>query len=148
MAYSFLQVPRPYFHLMWLANQTMLVLTILATGIDFAKQLSGQDCGTTFEELYAGACVGTAAWTAIQGLWFIILIFALYKVSAYLSDPVGNGCTDYNLSVDLNNLWMESLRLLAAGSRGLPSALAGNSLHLQRHADADTENAVQFGFAL
>jgi len=60
MAYSSLQVPRPYFHLMWLANQTMLVLTILATSIDFAKQARGQTCGATYEDQFHGACVGAA----------------------------------------------------------------------------------------
>ena len=79
----------------------------------------------------------------IEGLWYIILIFAIYKVSSYLSDPMGNGCTDYDLSVDMNNLWMDSLRLLAAGSRGLPPVLAGNAMHLQRHCGEEKE---KFGF--
>lgn len=147
-AYSSLQVPRPYFHLMWLANQTMLILTIMSTSLAFAKQLNGQGCGAVYEELYSGVCLGAAIWCAIEGLWYIILIFAIYKVSSYLSDPMGNGCSDYDLSVDMNNLWMDSLRLLAAGSRGLPPVLAGNSMHLQRHCSDVPENKdnAKYGF--
>jgi len=48
-----------------------------------------------------------------------LLFICCPQVGALLSDPVGNGTTDYNLSVDLDGLWTESLRLLAS-THGIP----------------------------
>mmetsp|Transcript_25693 Transcript_25693/g.64175 ORF Transcript_25693/g.64175 Transcript_25693/m.64175 type:complete len:185 (+) Transcript_25693:3-557(+) len=118
IGYATLQVPRPYFHLMWVSVQTFLFVTIWNTGVDLGKDLRGE-C-RTIEGFDMETCYANVIWMILSEFWLIFMFFALYKVAVRLSDPIGNGSSDYDLSVDLDGMWRENLRLFISEGAALP----------------------------
>ena len=67
----------------------------------FAEKMRGGCSDFWVQEREGEACHGYAVLIVLLTYWLFILVWGLYKVAARLSDPVGNGATDWCLWKDL-----------------------------------------------
>ena len=106
IAYQVCAIPKPYFHLMTMLTHLYLVLELLSASgrVADAWTLIDDD-----EKSWPLQFVVEISCTLIS----VVVLMAMWRTAIWLSDPVGDDVTDYDIDFDLRNLWAESLEVLS-----------------------------------
>ena len=71
----------------------------------------------------------------------IFVITAMWRTAIWLSDPVGDDHVDYDMDLDLRNLWEESLETLEHMTPSSASGADDTTERVLKHALYHTERA-------
>lgn len=117
IAYSVTTLPKPYFHLATALTHTYVILeSISAAGrIGDAYALHADDgpCAVDPDAIDCdGSLTMVSASNAVLQVCVIITLVSMWRVCVWLSDPVGDDVTDYDLDFDLRNNWMQGLEAI------------------------------------
>jgi len=105
VAYQLTPVPKPYFHLMTTLTHVYLLLEIISASARVVEAWEGR----ADDEGWLQALVMQVVCT----IFSILVLMAMWRTAIWLSNPVGNDVTDYDLDFDLRGLWEESLETLS-----------------------------------
>ena len=120
------QIPRPFFHSMWLGIQVFIINISWRASWDWAFALRG-DCSPDFvpsSNVFSNnPCIGNGFIQLIAAGWLAIIMFSLFETGVQLCEPFSNGPCDYDLANDLDNNWRSSLRIMySLETQGFPPA--------------------------
>ena len=101
IAYQLTTIPKPYFHLMTTLTHSYLLLELTAA----AERIVS--AANTNPVLAAEVAVNLAC-----GVVSVFVLMSMWRTAIWLSNPVGDDVTDYDLDFDLRGLWEESLETL------------------------------------
>ena len=118
IAYTICQIPLVYFHIMSMGVHIFLAVTSWDQAITFALRWKS-DCTLRDDDGFpkdSEICNhrSGAVMVIIGQVLVIYLFFGLYMAAVWMSDPMGTQVSNYNMQVDLDNLWAESLNSIAA----------------------------------
>ena len=118
IAYTITQIPLVYFHIMTTSVHVFLGVNSWESAIAFTKRWLS-DCTEAdddgFQDDGLRQCHTGGALVIVVGQLLIIYLFiGLWMAAVWMADPMGTQVANYDLLVDLQNLWMESLNCIVA----------------------------------
>lgn len=111
IAYTITQMPLVYFHIQGCAVHFFTALSSWQSANHFVFSQS-QNCDLADDADCPAYGYGTI--TVIGQLVLIYMFVGLYQASVWMSDPMGTAASNYDLEVDLKNLWTEALNCIKA----------------------------------
>ena len=104
LLYQVTSIPKPYFHLMSLVTHVYLILELMSSSARVADAWSLVDEDESSPLSFVTQFIGTVL--------CILVLMAMWRTNIWLSDPVGDDVTDYDLDFDVRTMWSESLEML------------------------------------
>ena len=104
-------MPLVYFHIQGCAVHFFTALSSWQSANDFVFSQSS-NCDLADDDDCPKYGYGTMC--LIGQLVFIYMFVGLYQASVWMSDPMGTAASNYDLEVDLKNLWTEALNSIKA----------------------------------
>jgi hypothetical protein len=134
IAYTLQQPPLIYFHAVYVVTNSFLLASAWNAGM-----LLGEAVNTSCEELFPtddeassggqnGACVPRCVMIVLVQHVLVFSFLVLLKSAEHLSDAYGFKAYHYDLGVDLDNLWQESINVLQSMDGAPRPALTTTSL--------------------
>lgn len=120
IAYSNYQIPSNYFHVVYFATNLYLCLNIFGTGHAVASALSGPCVAGDS----SSSCPQQAVVCVVIQFFFLLLFLGLLLTAEGMINFCGDGVFDYDLGVDLDNLWQESQNVLKSMAVPCPSLMS------------------------
>ena len=110
IAYHLFTIPKPYFHLMSMVTHLYTVIEMLAAATRVASAWKKHHRQSTDDD--ESEALMTLVMNIFCACLTIFVVTAMHTVTIWISNPVGDDATDYDLDNDLRNLWAESLEIL------------------------------------
>jgi len=114
IAYTLYQIPSIYFHVVYVAINVYLACTVYDVGHMIAASLNGP----CVPGVMGDACAASVFMIVFTEVILIVLFLGLLLTAEGLADIYGDKAFQYDLGVDLDNLWQESQNVLK--SMGTP----------------------------
>ena len=126
LLFNKVQIPRPFFHSMWLGIQVFIINICWRASWDWGFALRGEcspDYVPSSNPFSNNPCIGNGVIQIVAAAWLAIIMFSLFETGVQLCEPFSNGPCDYDLSNDLDNSWRSSLRIMySLEAQGFPPA--------------------------